>query len=157
MDTIILWICVALSITLFLLSFRKQPIKDWLLSFLLASYFAYIIGTIVVDLNLIEYPILRPSHIFNTGYLYELLFFPIVGVYFYQTSYTSGFKGIIFQCLLYTLALTIVEILIVKYTHLINYLNWNWAYTFCSVFSFMLIIRFLLILINRKNEQSTQR
>ncbi|QKY70591.1 CBO0543 family protein [Lentibacillus sp. CBA3610] len=150
MDKVILWFSLILGIALFIFSLRKQPIKNWLLSFLLTAYFANIIGKIVVDLNLIKYP--KLSNNFDTGNLYEIFLFPVIGIYFYQTSYRSNLSGIIFQCALYTLGLTISEIILLKYTHLIEFVNWHWTYTPLSIFCFMLAIRLLLELINRKNE-----
>ncbi|ALX50557.1 hypothetical protein AOX59_06410 [Lentibacillus amyloliquefaciens] len=150
MEKIILWFLLILGIALFIFSLRKQPIKDWLLSFLLTSYSALILGTIVVEFKLIKYLVLS-NHV-NAGYLYELLLFPVIGVYFYQTSYRSNLPGIIFQCALYTSGLTIVEVIIEEYTNIVEFVNWHWTYTLLSVFCFMLAIRFLLKLINRKNK-----
>lgn len=148
MDKLILWFFLILGIALFIFSLRKQPIKEWLLSFFLSSYLAHIIGTIVTNLKLIKYLVLSP-HI-NAGTIYELLIFPITGVYFYQTSYHSNWSGIFFQCALYTSGLTIVEVILEKYTNLIEFVNWHWTYTLFSIFFFMISIRFLLKLINQK-------
>jgi len=147
LDKFLLLCFSVLGICLFIFSLKKQPIKDWLLSFFLTAFFANIIGTAAVDLKLLEYLKITPN--FDTGSFYELIFLPVVIIYFYQSSYRSNIPGIIFQCLLYTLVLTIAEILITKYTNLIEYTNWNWLVTFITVFCFMIGVRFLLKLINR--------
>lgn len=43
---------------------------------------------------------------FDTSILFEYLLFPIVCVYFYQTTYHSRFWGIVWQCFLYAGAIT---------------------------------------------------
>lgn len=149
MDELILLFFFVLSIVLFIFCLRKQPIKEWLLSFLLTAYFAYILGAIVVELGWIQY--LALGDYVNGGYLYELLLLPVINTYFYQTSYRSTVRGILFQCVLYTTGLTIVEVILEKYTELIEFVSWHWTYTLFSVFGFMLAIRFLLKLINQKS------
>src|SRR5699024_10154554 len=107
------------------------------------------IGTAVIDLGLIKYLMLGDT--FNSGQIYELILLPVVSVYVYQTTYRSSALNIIFQCLLYTLVLTVAEILIKKYTNLIHYIHWNWLVTFITVFGFIIGVRFFLKLINQKS------
>lgn len=151
-DKILLLCFSLLGIGLFIFSLRKQPIKEWLLSFFLASFLANIVGTAAVDLKLLEY--LEITSSLDTGSFYELILFPVVMIYFYQSSYRSNISGITFQCFLYTLVLTIVEIPIKKYTNLINYIHWNALITFITVFCFMIGVRLLLKLINQSEYSS---
>lgn len=146
-----MWFFLILGIALFIFSLRKQPIKDWLFAFFTTSFFATVLGTVVIDLKLIEY--LKLGDTFNSGQIYELILFPVISVYFYQTSYRSNLLSIIIQCALYASGLTIPEVILEKYTDLIKFVDWHWTYTLLSVFCFMLAIRFLLKLINRKNKQ----
>lgn len=150
LDKVLLFCFLVLGIGLFIFSLRKQPIKDWLLAFFTASFFATVLGTIVIYFNLITY--LKLGNGVNAGQIYELILFPVIIIYFYQTTYRSSILNIIFQCLLYTLGLTVTEILIKKYTNLIHYIHWNWLITFATVFFFLLGVRSLLKLIGKKNK-----
>ncbi|MEN1968541.1 CBO0543 family protein [Lentibacillus sp. N15] len=155
MDKIILWFSLGAFIALFVFSLRKSPMKEWILAFFVTAYFANFFGAIVAKLNLIKYPENFLSQYFSSSLLFELIAFPVINVYFYQTSYRSGWLGIIIQCVLYTSGITVLEVILKKYTNLIVYMNWNWLITFISVLLFMLGVRLLLELQKRvsKNER----
>lgn len=140
------------SYTLFF-SFRKKPLKEWILAFLLTAYFANFFGTIVAKLNMIKYPESFLNQYFDSSILFELIAFPVLIVCFYQTTYQSNWPGILLQCTLYTTVLTIAEVILEKYTNLIIYINWNWLTTFITVFFFMLGIRILLELQKRATNE----
>lgn len=150
-DKTILWLFLILGIVFFIVSLRMQPIKNWLLSFFIAAFFSGMIGVIVESMHLIEYPITFYKKAFPSSPLFEVLVFPVINVYFYQSTYRSSILGIIAQGFLYTSVLTIGETIIRKYTNLIVYTNWNWYITLVTVFCFLLAIRFLLKWINFKN------
>jgi hypothetical protein len=103
---------------------------------------------------LVEYPVRFLGQYFKTSILFEYFLYPIMCVYFYQTSYRSSLPGIIVQCALYTSALVILEVLCEKYTNLIKYHTWTWMYSFISIFILSFFVRMLMQLIN-KREQST--
>lgn len=149
-DTILLWCFFFVGFVLFLFSLRKPPIKDWLLAFFLSSFFATVLGTVVIYFGLIEYFKLGDG--FHSNIIYELVLLPVISTYFYQTSYSSGLLIAVFQCLLYTLGLTVVEVLVKVYTNLIHYIYWNWFVTFITVFLFLFGMRTLLKFINQKSE-----
>ncbi|MBD1378763.1 CBO0543 family protein [Metabacillus arenae] len=150
MEKIILWLLVIIGIILFVISFKKPPFKNWIIVFLLTSYFAEFLGVLVVEEKMLEYPKRFLSSYFSSSILYEYLLFPVVCVYFCQTTYTSKFLSIVFQCILYTSALTITEVFFEKNTDLIKYHSWTWMHTFISTFILMMFIRFLIQMINKK-------
>lgn len=149
MERTILWLLLVIGFVLFLCSLRKPPIKDKMLIALLTSYFSTFIGVLIVEKKMLDYPIRFLSSYFSSSLLYEYLLFPVVCIYFYQTTYKSRFPSIVLQCILYTSALTIVEVVFERYTDLIEYHTWTWIYTFISTFLLMMFIRILLLLLNR--------
>jgi hypothetical protein len=149
MDKMILWSLLVFGIVLFIFSLRKPPRKDWVLIFFLTSYFTIFFGTIVVRKKMLAYPVNFLNDYFSSSLLYEHLLYPVICIYFYQTSYHSNYLGILLQAALYTGALTIVEVLLERYTNLIQYHTWNWHYTFISVYFLMIFVRSLMKLINR--------
>ncbi|UQD50816.1 hypothetical protein C0971_01190 [Bacillus methanolicus] len=152
MDRTILWALFIFGIILLIFSLRKPLFKDTILVFLMKAYFSSFFGFIVVEKNMIEYPVRFLSKYFETSILYEYFLYPIVCVYFYQTSYRSKFLGIILQDALYSAAITAVEVLCEKYTNLIEYRNWTWMYSFITLFLLSLFVRILMQLINKKEK-----
>lgn len=150
MDRIMLWSLLIIGISLLFSSLRKPPIKDWIIIFSLSSYFSTFFGVLVVEEKMLEYPVRFLSNYFSSSLLYEYLLFPVVCIYFYQTTYRSRNIIIVLQCMLYTTVLTIIELFFERYTDLIKYHTWTWIYTFLSTFLLMMFIRYLMKLINRK-------
>ncbi|MBE3571033.1 MAG: hypothetical protein IMW92_13345 [Bacillales bacterium] len=154
MDKIILWILFIIGIALLLFSFRKKAlIKDSILVFLLKAYFSTFIGIFVAEEKMIVYPVRFLSKYFNTSIIFESLLYPIMCVYFFQTTYHSKFLGIILQCALYTSALTIIEVLCEKYTDLIKYHTWTWMYSFITIFLLSLFVRLIMLYLNKIDKQ----
>ncbi|WP_429467882.1 CBO0543 family protein [Neobacillus sp. B4I6] len=78
-------------------------------------------------------------------------------IFYFQLSVFTYIKQLIIQdilviilkCALYTSVLTIIEVLLERYTDLIEYHTWTWRHTFISTFFLMMFIRILIKLINR--------
>jgi hypothetical protein len=116
----------------------------------LASFFSVFLGVLVVEEKMLEYPISFLSKYFSSSLLYEYLLLPVVCIYFYQATYYSRYPRIILKCALYTSVLTIIEVLLERYTDLIEYHTWTWLHTFISTLFLMMFIRILMQLINRQ-------
>jgi hypothetical protein len=158
-DKIILWsfFIIGLILLFFILrkpiiKERKPIIKDTILVFLLKSYFSTFIGVFVAKEKMIEYPVRFLSKYFDTSIIFESFLYPIMCVYFFQTTYHSKFLGIVVQCALYTSALTIIEVLCEKYTNLIKYHTWTWMYSFVTIFLLSLFVRMLIQWMNKMDE-----
>jgi hypothetical protein len=152
MERAMLWGLLIFGISLLIFSLRKPPLKDWIIMYLSTAYFSIFIGVLVVSNNMLEFPVRFLAKHFDTSILYEYLLFPVVCIYFYQTSYGSRYISIIIQCVLYTSIITIVEIQFEIYTDLIEYHTWTWQYTFISTFVLMLFLRILMQLISRQKK-----
>ncbi|RBW67948.1 CBO0543 family protein [Bacillus taeanensis] len=151
MEQIILWALLIIGISLFFFSLRKPPLKDWLLMFLLSANITTFLGVLVEGEEMLHYPVKFLSDHFDTSILYEYVLFPVICIYFYQTTYHAAYRGIVGQALVYTAALTIVEVGVERYTNLLHYHTWTWVHTFISVFLLMLFLRFMMKLINWKS------
>ncbi|WP_163538405.1 CBO0543 family protein [Gracilibacillus sp. YIM 98692] len=149
MEKYILWGLLLLGLVLLILSFKKsRNITQWLLIFFMQAYFSTFIGVIVVEKKMVEYPVKFLPHFFETSILYEYLLFPVVNIYYYQTTYHSKLFGIIIQTLFYSAGLTILEVgVFEKYTELVEYHAWTWIHTFSSIFLLMLFIRGMMKLV----------
>jgi hypothetical protein len=150
MEKMLLWIFFFIGMMLFVLILREPKIKEYLLVFLLTSYISSLIGVIVVEENMLAYPIKFLENHFDSSILFGYLIFPIVNVYFYRTTYDSKWAVILLQALVYATGLTIFEMILEKYTDLIDYISWTWIYTFFSTMVFMLLIRTMIIGVKNK-------
>jgi hypothetical protein len=152
MERVILWLLLIIGIGLLCFSLRKPPTKDLIIIFLMTSFFSIFLGVLVVEEKMLEYPISFLSNYFSSSLLYEYLLLPVVCIYFYQATYFSRYPSIILKCALYTSVLTIIEVLLERYTDLIEYYTWTWKHTFISNFFLMMFVRILMQLINRQEK-----
>ncbi|GGJ79247.1 hypothetical protein GGR02_002251 [Anoxybacillus voinovskiensis] len=152
MDRLLLWALLIIGVVLLIVSFvrKRALIKDSLLVFLLKSYFSTFFGVVVVEKHMLDYPVRFFPNYFDTSILFEYLLFPVVCVYFYQTTYHSRFWGIVWQCFLYAGAITIPEIFLEKYTDLIEYRTWTWWYSFFTIFFLSFFVRMIMLVVNKK-------
>lgn len=150
MEKVLLWSLFCLGIVLFFYSFRKKPRKDWLLIFMLTGYVASILGVIAVERRMVTYPVRLFPQYFSTSVLYEHLLLPVVSIYFYQTTFEAAPKKIFGVAFLYTAVLTSIEVFLENTTRVIEYHEWNWFYSFISIFGLLLFSRMVVSFLNRK-------
>ncbi|WP_163528802.1 CBO0543 family protein [Halobacillus ihumii] len=150
MESIILWLLLIIGVILLIFIMTKLPFMEFLFGYLLTSYFAIVIGVLVVEEKMIDYPDKFLQNHFDSSLLFEYLLFPVVCLFFYRTSYHSSRIGILLQAALYTAALTAMELTIERYTSLVEYSTWTGIHTFFSVLIFMIFIRVLLQLLRTR-------
>ncbi|ASN05379.1 CBO0543 family protein [Virgibacillus necropolis] len=73
MESVILWAFLLIGIALLCFSIRKLPFKEWILVYLLTSYFSILIGAIVVEENMLHYPVKFLDDHFGFSFLFEYL------------------------------------------------------------------------------------
>jgi hypothetical protein len=152
MDSMIIWTFVIGSAGSAFWWLRKQPLKDWILVYLLIAFLSALIDSFVVTYGWIDYPVRILPRVFDINVLFDFFVFPTLSVFHNQTSYSAKRTGIIGQAFLYSTPIMLLEILIVKYTHLIEYHKWNWAYTLLSLVATFLMVRFMIGVIRRYSD-----
>lgn len=128
---------------------RKQPIKDWLIIYFLKGYISGFIDSFLVSYHILSYPVRLFPEVFKISILFDMFVFPILCVFYNQTSYRSKLPGIIGQALLYSLPVALFEYWAEEQTNLIEYFRWWTIYhsyfyltlTFVFVRAFIAIIR----------------
>ncbi|CAG7654882.1 CBO0543 family protein [Paenibacillus allorhizosphaerae] len=134
METVILssvWMITAILLVLFI-----KP-KKWIdaqVSFLFMQVPSWLIGAIVVQGGLIEYPVGFLSMAYKASFTFEFFVFPAVSAIFnvHFPRDKSLFIKIIY-ILSFPAVITIIEVHLEKYTQLIKYLNWTWYLSFISI------------------------
>ncbi|MDL4842521.1 CBO0543 family protein [Aquibacillus rhizosphaerae] len=115
-----------------------------LVAFLFKQVITLLIGLVVVEFNLISYPVRLFSEVNRASFTYEFLVYPVicsVFIVFYPNYRSYLYKlGYYFA---FCTALTVPEIFLEKYTDLINYIHWSWYWTWITLFiTFMLSRQF---------------
>jgi hypothetical protein len=120
-------------------SIRRTNRKDWIIVFFLKGFTSSLLDTFLTKKKKVSYPKRFLPHYFEINVLFDYLLFPITCVFFNQTTYHSNFKGILLKAFLFSLPMTIVEVLFEKYTKLITFKNnWtSWHTLFSEMISFI--------------------
>jgi hypothetical protein len=120
---------IALSLGLILfIPKNKKPVAQ--LAFLFKQMLTWILGLIVVEYGLIEYPVRFFTAENRSSLVFEFLAFPAVcGVFnaYFPAKRSWAIKAAYYFT--YATLLTLVEVCLEKYTDLIKYIHWTW---YCS-------------------------
>ena len=120
----------------------KNKYREASFIFLFAQLPAWILGLIVVEAGLIEYPVRELHKANGTSFSFEYLVLPFICIFFnlYYPKAKNHVKG-----LLYYLAIispfTLVEYITEKYTEILTYLHWEWYHTFLSMCLVIYVVR----------------
>lgn len=115
-----------------------------LLAFLFKQLLSLLLGALVVQFDLIAYPVRLFSDVMRASFTFEYFIFPsvcsvFVSYYPYKRSHLYMFAYIAAFCT----AITIPEYFLERHTDVIVYLNWSWYWTWITMFvTFALSRRF---------------
>lgn len=112
----------------------KNKFRLAVVAILFKQVITFLIGLVVVELGLLEYPVRLFPSVNRTSFTYEYFAFPVICAAFnvwypnnrstlLQLAYYAGFTSV----------LTIGEIIIEKYTDLITYIHWAWYISWISI------------------------
>ncbi|MFC4803312.1 CBO0543 family protein [Neobacillus sp. GCM10023253] len=112
----------------------KNKFRLAVVAILFKQVITFLIGLVVVELGLLEYPVRLFPSVNRTSFTYEYYAFPVICAAFnvwypnkrstlFQSAYYVGFTSV----------LTIGEIIIEKYTDLITYIHWAWYISWISI------------------------
>ena len=131
------WILIAVYFvsTGILFFIPKQKIRLAVVAFLFKQIITFLIGLMVVELGWLEYPIRLFPSINRASFTFEFYAFPVICALF-NTRYPNN-RSIPIKLSYYVLfcsVMTVVEVMIEKYTELITYVHWEWYFTWISLF-----------------------
>ncbi|MGX6443915.1 CBO0543 family protein [Neobacillus sp. K501] len=112
----------------------KNKIRLAAVAFLFQQVITFLIGLVVVELGLLLYPVRLFASINRTSFTFEFYAFPVISAAFnvwypnnrstlIQWGYYIGFSSV----------LTIIEVIIEKYTNLIKYIHWDWYVSWITI------------------------
>jgi hypothetical protein len=137
---------VYLTATGILFFIPKNRIRLAAVAFLSQQVITFLIGLVVVEMGLLEYPVRLFASINRTSFTFEFYAFPVICAAFnvwypnrrstlIQWGYYAGFCSV----------LTIVEVMIEKYTKLITYIHWEWYITWVTIFLALFFARLFCV------------
>ncbi|RSL34304.1 hypothetical protein D7Z54_07055 [Salibacterium salarium] len=131
------------------LLFRKGPIKEWILVYLLKTLVCTFLDVPVVQKKLVRYPKRYFAKSFDSNIVYIYIIFPLLCVAYNQFTFQKNLLKTIPNVFFFSGPMAIVENWLEKNTRLIQYGNgWNSYYTLAYLtFSFWLV-RTLMICIH---------
>ncbi|ADU32148.1 CBO0543 family protein [Evansella cellulosilytica] len=122
--------------------YRKQPIKDWILVFLIKCFYSWFIDSFVVASKQISYPVRILPHIFKIHVLFDVFLFPLACVMYNQLTYRNNtFLDIVIKVFLFSVPITLIEVWAERKTKLIKFRkNWSAWISFATLtLSFWLV------------------
>ena len=137
------WILILSIFLTLLLLFKyvsKNKILDAHISFLFMQVQTWIYGTIVVENRLIEYPIRFIYYAYRVSLVFEYFIFPSISVLFNLHFPTKkSFKHKILYVFSFPTVITLIEVLLEKYTKVIKYIHWSWFWSWITMLITLLI------------------
>ncbi len=103
--------------------------------FLFKQFITLLLGLIVVEFNLLSYPVRFFSEVNRASFTYEYFIYPVCCSVF--NVYYPNTRSYLFKLGYYAAfctVLTIPEVMIEHHTNLIKYIHWNWYWTWSSLF-----------------------
>lgn len=131
--------------TIFVISLFFIPKEKRLqaqLIFLFIQFPTWLLGLATVEAGLLKYPVHEFGRANSTSFVFEYLILPIYCIHInahYPQSSSFFLKALYYAGA--SLALTAVEILVERYTDILEYTGWHWYYTFLSVLLLFLLSR----------------
>ncbi|MCZ8518377.1 MULTISPECIES: CBO0543 family protein [Paenibacillus] len=133
-DKITLILIWSATIILLIACIPKDKVRDAHVIFLFKQVLTWLIGLLVVEKGLIEYPNREFPHASGTSFSFEYFIFPAICVVF-NLRYPEGKSTLFKICwwLFFPSWMTASEVILETYTDLIRYKNWTWYYTWISL------------------------
>jgi hypothetical protein len=148
-DRLILNGFTLLGFILLPIALYRKPRKDWIIVFLLKTLISGFLGNIVASKKYLEFPVRHIPEAFKSSVVYDYLLFPLLCVFYNQTTFHSKLSGIVSQAFLYSMPMTGIEYILEKKTNLIKYNTWKWYYTLFSLAGTFMIVRGAIAVIRK--------
>ncbi|MGM0877744.1 MAG: CBO0543 family protein [Bacillota bacterium] len=150
-DKIILQIMTIIGLGGWSLLFRKGPIKDWFLVYLIKTLITTLINSPVTKKKLVNYPYRYFADSFDTNIIFDYVIFPLLCVIYSQFTYKLKLLKTILSVFIFSVPMTVIEVWLDRNTRLVKYSRkWNWFHTllvltvtFWASRGFIASIRFL--------------
>ena len=135
MDRILEISSLLAAMLLLVFSVPRTRLREAVVVYLFMQALTWFLGLVVVEAGLIVYPVRLFPESTNTSFGFEFVIYPVICVIF-NLHYPER-KGWLRQFLhfaLFCTAITVVEVIVERYTDIIEYTGWTWYWTWLSLF-----------------------
>jgi hypothetical protein len=136
MPTVEKWILFAVWVITFaaLYMVPHKLRREAHMAFLAKQVLTWLLGLIVVQYGWIAYPVRLLAQVNGTSLTFEYFVYPGICVYFHLYFPVSrGLRAQLGYYAAYTTGIVILEVLLEKYTDLIEYIHWTWYWSWITV------------------------
>ncbi|MFX3623139.1 MAG: CBO0543 family protein [Ectobacillus sp.] len=136
-------------------AFKKKPIKDWMLVYLLTANLSAIIDAVLVEKKMLSYPIRLFPKEFRFHIVFDLLLCPLVAIIYNQFTYKDkSVFGMMWKLLLFTIPQIFIEIVAGRYLNMVRWQKgWKWYHTFITMNVKYLFIRAFIGLVRKVSKK----
>ncbi|HJV45834.1 MAG TPA: CBO0543 family protein [Bacillota bacterium] len=150
-EPIILISTIIITSILLWLYIPRSKLLDAHISFLFMQAQTWLLGAIVVELHLIEYPYRFVKYAYRISFVYEYFIYPAISALFnVHFPQKKGWKVKTIYVFSYASVLTVIEVILEKYTYVIKYIHWYWYWTWISLVITLLISYFYYLWFYKK-------
>jgi hypothetical protein len=140
LDRIVLISAWVITILGLILLTPRDKIREAHVLFLFKQALTWVTGLLVVEFRWIEYPVREFQIATATSFSFEYLIYPSVCIVLVlRFPFHKSIWHKIGWFVLFPTTITIVEVLIERYTNLIKYITWTWYWTLLSMLLFDII------------------
>jgi hypothetical protein len=135
MDYIVLISIWCLTIIGLLYFVRRNEIREAFVIYFFKQCMTWVLGLLVVEYGLIEYPVREFQKANATSFSFEYFIYPAICVVFnLRYPINKSLPHRIGWFLFFPTWITIVEVLLEQNTKLIHYIHWSWYWTWITLY-----------------------
>ncbi|WP_301171892.1 CBO0543 family protein [Brevibacillus nitrificans] len=135
----------------------RNKIREAYVIFSFKQILTWLIGFLVVEYQLLEYPVREFPYAARNSFSFEYFIYPAICVVF-NLKFPEN-KGIIKKTLWYLFFpswMTVLEILLEKYTDLIRYIAWHWYWSWVTLLATFFLSRLFYLWFIKKQTGGTR-
>ncbi|MFC0211339.1 CBO0543 family protein [Paenibacillus chartarius] len=133
-DYLILGLIWILTFVMVVTTTPRDMLREALAIFMFKHSLTWLFGLLVVEYKLIEYPVREFPYASKSSFSFEYFIYPAICIMFNLRFPRK--KSMLHQIgwfVWFPSWMTILEVLVEKYTNLIHYVNWSWYWTWLSL------------------------
>ncbi|NSL52366.1 CBO0543 family protein [Calidifontibacillus erzurumensis] len=112
-----------------------HKIRNAIVTFFYKQSITWLFGLVVAESGLIKYPVREFPKAYKGSFSFEYFFYPSLCALFniyYPENKSKLIKFLYIN--IHTAIVTIIEVILEKYTTLIKYVKWKWYYSYITLF-----------------------
>ena len=113
----------------------KNKIRQAFIAFGFKQLLTWLLGLSVVEFGLIEYPVRLFPNATKTSFSFEYFIYPsFCAIFNVNYPEKKGAFGQFMYYFYYCTLLTIIEVIVERYTNILKYIHWTWYVTWITLF-----------------------